>query len=92
MNAESVAQQPGGGKAIAGFCLGIIGLIAWFIPLFGLPVTVTGLVLSIKGMPSRNGGLAVAGIVLSIIGLVATIANAAIGAYLGATGQHPLFN
>jgi hypothetical protein len=31
--------------------------------------------------------MATAGIVLCIIGLIATTGNAAIGAYLGATGQ-----
>jgi hypothetical protein len=46
--------------------------------------------LSIKGMKSTSHGMAVAGLTLSIIGLVLTIINAAIGAYLGATGQHPL--
>jgi hypothetical protein len=29
---------------------------------------------------------------LNIIGLVLTIINASIGAYMGATGQHPLIN
>jgi hypothetical protein len=53
-------------------------------------ITVAGLVSSIKGMPSTSRGIAVAGVTLSIIGLVLTIINASIGAYLGATGQHPL--
>jgi len=46
-----------------------------------------GLVLGIKSLSGPPDGMAVAGIVLCIIGLVATTANAAIGAYLGATGQ-----
>ncbi len=83
-------QQTGGGKAIASLVLGILGMIAWFIPLFGLPVTVVGLVLGIKGLGSENKGMAVAGVTMSIIGLVATIINMSIGAYMGATGQHPL--
>ncbi len=82
----------GAGNAIASLILGIFGLLAWFIPLFGAPITIVGLVLGIRGLPSSNRGLAVAGIVLSIIGLVLTIINASIGAYLGATGQHPLIN
>ncbi len=85
-------QTAGSGKAIASLVLGILGLLAWFIPLFGAPITITGLVLGIKGLKSSNRGMAVAGIVLNIIGLVLTIINASIGAYLGATGQHPLIN
>ena len=70
--------------------LGIIGLIAWYIPILGLPITIVGLVLGIKGMKSNNRGMAITGVVFCIIGLVASIINAAIGAYMGATGQHPL--
>jgi len=75
------------GKAVASMVLGIIGLIAWFIPLFGMPITIVGLVLGIKGKNSSKKGMAIAGIVMCIIGLVATLINGSIGAYLGATGQ-----
>jgi len=78
-------------KATASMVLGIIGLVAWFIPLFGAPITITGLVFGIKGLDSENRKRALAGIVMSVIGLVATTANAAIGAYLGATGQYSGF-
>lgn len=81
------AASSGGGKAIASLCLGLFGLIAWFLPIIGLPTTITGLVLGIKSLQGPRKGMATAGIVLCIIGLVASIANAAIGAYLGATGQ-----
>lgn len=80
------------GKAKASLVLGIIGLIAWFIPLVGAPITITGLILGIKGLKSLKRGMAVAGVVLSTIGLVATIANFSIGVYLGVTGQHDLAN
>jgi hypothetical protein len=89
---NTTTQNSGGGKAIASLVLGIIGLIAWFIPLFGLPISLVGLILGIKDMKSQNRGLAIAGIVLCIIGLVLTIINASIGAYMGATGQHSLIN
>ena len=36
--------------------------------------------------------MAITGIVLSIIGLMATVANAAIGAYMGATGKNQVVN
>ena len=80
-------KPPGGGKAVASMVLGIIGLIAWFLPIVGLPVTITGLVLGIKGLNSANRGMAIAGIVMTIIGLTLSVINAAIGAYLGFTGQ-----
>ena len=77
------------GKAVAGLVLGIVGMIAWFIPIFGLPITIVGLILSIKGMGSTKRGMAVTGLVLCIIGLVLSIINMSIGAYMGATGRHP---
>lgn len=80
------------GKATKGLILGIIGLIAWFIPLFGAPITIIGLIFSIKGLKSLKRGAAIAGIVLSSIGLFATIVNASIGAYQGITGQNYLVN
>jgi hypothetical protein len=83
----SALPAAGGGKAIASLCLGLFGLIAWILPIIGLPTTITGLVLGMKTVNGARRGMATAGIVLCIIGLVASIANAAIGAYLGATGQ-----
>jgi len=79
------------GKAVASLVLGCIGLIGWCLPIFGVPITITGLVLGIKGINSRYHGQAIAGITLSVIGLMLSVANAAIGAYQVATGQHPLF-
>ncbi|MDF2540675.1 MAG: hypothetical protein K0S47_393 [Herbinix sp.] len=75
------------GLAIASLVLGIIGLLAWCIPLFGLPITIVGLVLGILGLKSIYKGMAIAGIVLSSLGLLFSLVNSAIGAYLGATGQ-----
>jgi hypothetical protein len=76
---------------IAALVLGITGLMAWFIPLFGFPITIVGLILGVLGQKREKKGIALAGMILSIIGLVATIINSAIGAYMGATGTHPLF-
>lgn len=79
-------------NAVIGFVLGIFGLVAWTLPVVGAPVTVLGLVYSIKGLKSLKRDLAIAGMVICIIGIVATISNIAIGAYMGATGQHALVN
>jgi len=80
------------GKATTGLVLGIVGLIAWFIPLVGAPITIIGLIFGIKGLKSLKRGMAIAGIVLCSIGLLASIVNASIGAYMGATGQHSIVN
>jgi hypothetical protein len=79
------------GKATASLVLGLISIVTWFIPLFGLPTTIVGLVLGIKGPGPQRSGKAIAGIVLSIIFLVITVVNATLGAILVAQGKHPLF-
>lgn len=80
------------GMSMASMVLGIVGMVAWCLPILGLPICIIGLVLGITGKPKGAPGMAVTGIVLSSIGLVLTLANCAWGAYLGATGQHSLFN
>jgi hypothetical protein len=80
------------GRAVTGLVLGIIGLIAWFIPLVSAPITIIGLVFGIKGLKSLKHKMAVVAIVLSSIGLFLTIVNASIGAYMGATGQNSVVN
>lgn len=69
-------------KAMIGFVLGLISIIAWFIPLFGFPVTICGIVFSSMGMNSNNKGKAVAGLTLSIIFLVVTFINSVAGAVI----------
>jgi hypothetical protein len=80
----------GKGKATASLVLGLFSTIGWIIPLIGLPTTIAGLVLGIKGLGPQRRGTAIAGIVLSIIFLVLSVLNMTWGAYLGATGQHTL--
>lgn len=81
--------QPGDNyvMAIISLIAGLISLVAWLLPVCGLPVALTGLILGIVGRDSSRRGMAIAGIVTSIIGLVLVIGSAAFGAYLGATGQ-----
>jgi hypothetical protein len=80
------------GKPGLALGLGIFGLIAWLLPIVGLPVTIIGLVLGGKAMPGRKKGLAIAAVVLCSIGLAFSALNMALGVYLGVTGQHPLVN
>lgn len=88
----SPAPSPASGNektmAIASLVLGVINLCAWFIPLCGIPLALVGIVLGYFGMkhiPSKN--LAIGGIALSALGLLLACGNAAVGAYLAATGQ-----
>ena len=73
---------PNNGKTTAGFVLALVSLITWIIPLFGLPTSIIGLVLSINGRKESNSGMALAGIIISIIALIFTICNSLAGALL----------
>ena len=85
--------ENGDGVAIAGFVVSLVSIFGTCAPVCGLPLTITAIVLSGIGMKStRFKGFAIAGLVIAILFLVINIANAAWGAYLGATGQHPLIN
>jgi hypothetical protein len=87
------SQQPGSWKSVTSFVLGMISLGAWILPICGGPLTITGLVLGILGITGNaKRGTAIAGVILCGIGLLITTANAAYGAYLGATGQIQWFN
>jgi hypothetical protein len=68
--------------ATAALVLGIIGLVAWLIPIIGYPVTIVGLVLGIKSVKSEKRGMAIAGIVMSSIGLVLSLVNSIAGVIL----------
>lgn len=62
------------GPGIASMVLGIIGVLMFWFPFIGLPVSVIGLILAAVGMKRTDGkGFAVAGLVLTIIGLVLTV-------------------
>jgi hypothetical protein len=87
---EVTVAEKTSGKALASLILGVIGLLAWCLPILGLPITITGIVLASKSLRTRSRGLAIAGLILCIVGLVFSVINMAWGAYLGATGQHPL--
>lgn len=83
-NEQSKSQVNGsdnksGVKAKVGFILGLVGIVAWIIPLFGYPVTIVGIVFSCLGLKSSKKKLAVTGLVLSIIFLAATLINSVIG-------------
>lgn len=67
------------GKSIASFVLGIVGIIAWLLPLFGYPVTIVGLVLGCIARKDKKNGFNLAGIILSSITLALTLGNSILG-------------
>lgn len=85
--APSTARQyrPSNGLGIAGFVLGLIGLIFSFIPLIGViawPLVILGIIFSAIGISKAvkgadRKGLSIAGLVLSVVGLVMCIVMAA---------------
>lgn len=79
-------MQPSSGQSIASLVLGLVGLLAWCLPLVGFPVTIVGLVMGILGIKKGGRGMAIAGIVLSSITLLMTIFNSALGAYFSVMG------
>lgn len=71
-------------NTLIGFILGFCSIVAWFIPLFGYPVTICGIVFSAKGLNSTtNKGKAITGLVLSIVFLIFTLINSILGALIG---------
>lgn len=67
-------SEPGSGLAIAGFILGIISVVSFFIFYISIPVAIVGIVLSALGRRSiSRRTLAIWGVVLSIIGLLLAV-------------------
>ncbi|HSR47545.1 MAG TPA: DUF4190 domain-containing protein [Anaerolineales bacterium] len=73
------------GLAIASLVVGVVSLCAWLLPICGVPFSVVAVILGALGLNSSRRGMAIAGIVLGAIGIILSLANAALGAYLGAT-------
>lgn len=66
--------------AVIGFGLGVVGVVAWLLPVAGAPIGIAGLLLSIKGLQSQQRRLAIAGTALCSIGIVLTVVRWVIGA------------
>lgn len=81
-------QEENKGFSIASMILGIVGFLAWCIPLFGYPVTIVGLVLGILGKKKGGKGMAIAGIVMCSITLILTLINSILGAVLNVASMY----
>ena len=68
-----------GGKSIASFVLGLVGIIAWILPLIGYPVTITGLILGCTARKNEKNAFSLTGIILSSITLGITLINSIMG-------------
>ena len=75
------------GLSIASMILGIVGLVAWCLPIVGFPVCLTGLILGIIGIKKGGKGMAIAGIIMCSITLLFTIGNFVLGAMIALSAQ-----
>jgi hypothetical protein len=83
------ARSDGQGTAVASLVLGIVAMVAWCLPILGLPVVIAGLVTGGLGLKTSGRGKAITGIILCSIALVLTLANMALGVYLAIHGIGP---
>ena len=75
------------GLSLTSMILGIVGFLAWCIPLLGFPVCITGLILGIIGIKKGGKGMAIAGIIMCSITLLLTIGNSILGAMIALSAQ-----
>jgi hypothetical protein len=72
--------------AIGSLVLGVLNLCSWFVPLFGCPMSIIGIILGYMGTKSsKYKTLAIIGIVLSVLAFIATLINSIAGAMLAAS-------
>lgn len=72
--------QKADAKATLALVMGLIGIVAWFLPIAGYPITIIGIVSANMGMKSPTGkGKAIAGMILSIVFLICTLLNSIAG-------------
>lgn len=79
---QTAASPAASRMAIASLVLGIVSMIAWLLPIVGLPVSAVALGLGVKGRGGPGRRMAIAGIVLASIALALTLMNSGLAAYL----------
>lgn len=79
MEENNVSQNNSNGMPIASLILGIVGLVAWILPLLGYPINIIGLILGIISNKKEKNKFSKTGIILSTIGLGITAINSIAG-------------
>lgn len=79
MEENNVSQNNSNGMPIASLILGIVGLVAWILPLLGYPINIIGLILGIISNKKEKNKFSKTGIILSAIGLGITAINSIAG-------------
>lgn len=80
--AHEQQKQQRNSAATTSLILGLVGMVAWLIPIAGYPVTIVGLTKGCKGVSSSKKGIAITGIVLNSFFLLLTLANSVVGVLL----------
>lgn len=60
----------------------VFGLAAWFIPVIGCPLAITGIITGALGLRSEQRLMSGVALTLCAISLMMSLANAALGAYI----------
>lgn len=89
---QNPIQEEKKGLSIASMVLGIVGFVAWCLPILGFPVTIVGIVLGIIGMKKGGRGMAIAGIIMCSITFLITLINSILGAVMAASNYMNYFN
>jgi MFS family permease len=79
--------EPASAGSVVSLVLGLFGLIAWILPIVGLPVGALGYFLGRKGTSTRQRTMALIGIGLCVLCLCLSVVNAYVGALLAVRGQ-----
>jgi hypothetical protein len=80
-----VSAEPGTRRMSRSVWLGGASLIAWVLPIAGIPLALIGIGFGLSDISAAaRRAYARTGVYLAVIGLMAAVANSAIGAYLGA--------
>jgi hypothetical protein len=75
------------GLAVFSVGLGLLGMVAWLLPIIGIPMTATGLVLGWRALGTPRRALAIAGMSLCVVFLVLAVMNGGANVYVSVTGR-----
>ena len=58
-----------------GLILGVLGLFAWYIPIFGFPINLLAIIFGGIGLRSKHHWPGIAALIMGVIGMAASIFN-----------------